>query len=700
MALVLADRVKDTTTTTGQGTVTLSGTAPTGFQNFSVIGDGNTTYYTIAGGSEWEVGIGTYTSSGTTLSRDTVLSSSAGGTTKVTFSAGTKDVFVTYPSGKSVNLDGTGVLAVSANEVITSTSANALTVGRQGATNPVLNVDASTASVVTGLNLKGAAAAGGMALSVTSSGTNENLTIDAKGSGTLTLNGTATGGITLTRATTLSAALTYGGITLSNAVTGTGNMVLSASPTLTGTLTAAAANFTSIGATTPGTGAFTTATASGNVTIGGTSNVATGTIGIGVANNAAVLVDGRLDANGNTYGYRFVNGSAGTAATTLGILGNGTHALQLTMFGTAYTTSTIYRQGGAALVADGPGGLTFVTQAVQPIYFAINSVEKMRLDTSGNLGIGTTPACTLNVYGANTAARGQLSIDASSSDARMTFYTAGTFRAALAVSSTEIYFDPQNNQVFKVYGTGGLNVAGSATATAFIPSGSSVPTDGMYLPSANLVSISSASTRVARFFYSSGANWGAFGGFAFVAGNANGSYPVGGYGCRPSGTANTYTYDQSDYAAFIQYGNGGKLDTYTAASGTVGNTISPTAGPYLANLGTSWTNSSDARLKDQFTALSGVLDKLANIVVGTYVWSGQGQSPAGRADLGIRAQELHAQFPLLVDKGDDSPTWDSETSQRWGINESKVGIVALQAVKELLAEVRTLADRISAMENK
>jgi hypothetical protein len=98
MALILANRVKDTTTTTGTGTVTLSGTAPAGFQNFSAIGDGNTTYYTIAGGAEWEVGIGTYTSSGTTLSRDTVLASSAGGTTKVTFSAGTKDVFVTLPS--------------------------------------------------------------------------------------------------------------------------------------------------------------------------------------------------------------------------------------------------------------------------------------------------------------------------------------------------------------------------------------------------------------------------------------------------------------------------------------------------------------------------------------------------------------------------------------------------------------------------
>jgi len=101
MALVLADRVKETTTTTGTGTVTLLG-ASTGFQSFAVIGNANTTYYTIAGQttSEWEVGIGTYTASGTTLARTTVLSSSNGGSA-VNFSAGTKDVFVTYPSSKA-----------------------------------------------------------------------------------------------------------------------------------------------------------------------------------------------------------------------------------------------------------------------------------------------------------------------------------------------------------------------------------------------------------------------------------------------------------------------------------------------------------------------------------------------------------------------------------------------------------------------
>jgi hypothetical protein len=103
MPLVVKDRVKETTTTAGTGTITLAGAA-SGFQSFSAIGDGNTTYYAIVGGTQWEVGIGTYTASGTTLSRDTVLESSTGGA-KVDFAAGTKDVFVTYPAEESVDQD-------------------------------------------------------------------------------------------------------------------------------------------------------------------------------------------------------------------------------------------------------------------------------------------------------------------------------------------------------------------------------------------------------------------------------------------------------------------------------------------------------------------------------------------------------------------------------------------------------------------
>ncbi len=106
MALVVKDRVQETSTTTGTGTITLLG-AVSGFQSFSVIGNANTTYYAIVGGTEWEVGLGTYTSSGTTLSRDTVLESSNSGSL-VNFSAGTKNVFVTYPAEKATYQDANG----------------------------------------------------------------------------------------------------------------------------------------------------------------------------------------------------------------------------------------------------------------------------------------------------------------------------------------------------------------------------------------------------------------------------------------------------------------------------------------------------------------------------------------------------------------------------------------------------------------
>jgi hypothetical protein len=105
MALVIKDRVKETTTTTGTGTLTLDGAAG-GFQAFSAIGDGNTTYYAITDQAtgDWEVGIGTYTASGTTLSRDTILASSNAGSA-VNLSAGIKNAFATYPAGKAAFFD-------------------------------------------------------------------------------------------------------------------------------------------------------------------------------------------------------------------------------------------------------------------------------------------------------------------------------------------------------------------------------------------------------------------------------------------------------------------------------------------------------------------------------------------------------------------------------------------------------------------
>jgi hypothetical protein len=96
MALVLKNRVKTTSVTAGIGTISL-GSAVTGYQSFASIGDGNQTYYLIKGTLDWEVGKGTYTTSGNTLSRDIVFSSSNGGAL-VNFSTETKNVLCAYPS--------------------------------------------------------------------------------------------------------------------------------------------------------------------------------------------------------------------------------------------------------------------------------------------------------------------------------------------------------------------------------------------------------------------------------------------------------------------------------------------------------------------------------------------------------------------------------------------------------------------------
>jgi len=103
MALALKDRVKETTTTTGTGVYTLAG-AETGFESFAEVGDGNTTYYACTDGTDFEVGIGTYTASGTTLTRTTILQST-NSDSAVSWSAGTKTIFVTQPAEKAVFAD-------------------------------------------------------------------------------------------------------------------------------------------------------------------------------------------------------------------------------------------------------------------------------------------------------------------------------------------------------------------------------------------------------------------------------------------------------------------------------------------------------------------------------------------------------------------------------------------------------------------
>jgi hypothetical protein len=127
MPLQLKDRVLETASAPGTGTVTLLG-ASLGYQSFNTaLTSGNTTYYTIAdlGGANWEVGIGTFTSPNQ-LARNTILESSGGGTI-VNFSSGIQNVFITYPAEQSVNLDASN--NVSPLGTIASGTWNATAIG-------------------------------------------------------------------------------------------------------------------------------------------------------------------------------------------------------------------------------------------------------------------------------------------------------------------------------------------------------------------------------------------------------------------------------------------------------------------------------------------------------------------------------------------------------------------------------------------
>lgn len=147
MALVLANRVLETSITSGTGTLTLAG-AVAGYQSFSsAIGNGNTCYYTIVDttASVWETGIGTYTSAGNTLARTTVLSNSSGTAVALTLAGNTVNVFVTLPAEKTVYFDANGNIGVG----ITADGSSNIQIKAGTATTAPIELTSSAGTVMT-----------------------------------------------------------------------------------------------------------------------------------------------------------------------------------------------------------------------------------------------------------------------------------------------------------------------------------------------------------------------------------------------------------------------------------------------------------------------------------------------------------------------------------------------------------------------
>ena len=336
MPLVVFDRVQESTTTAGTGSITLGG-AVAGFQSFAVVGNGNTTFYCIVDTQvgSWEVGIGTYSTTGPTLARTTILSNSNGNTTPITLSssANTKSVFVTYPSETSVNLDASGNVTALGN--VTSGTWQGTTIGvAYGGTGVTSSSGAN---------------------SVVLRDANQNITVNRVNQANT--NTTAAGGTTA-----LTAASSY-----IHTLVGTGNQTYTL-PDATTLTTGVAFVFNNL--------------ATGNLTI---QNFATGSVGVIASGGAGAVF---LTANGTVGGTWDLHAYLPEGVTF------GTNAFNL---GSAVITGGTW-QGGTIQPAYGGTGLTTFTAANSALYSTSSSALTAGTLPAAAGGTGlTSPGTSGNV---------------------------------------------------------------------------------------------------------------------------------------------------------------------------------------------------------------------------------------------------------------------------------------------------------------
>jgi len=725
MALVLADRVRDTTTTTGTGTVTLSGTAPTGYQTFgTAIGNGNTTYYTINGGSEWEVGIGTYSSTGPTLSRDTVLASSAGGTTKVTFSAGTKNVFVTYPAEESVYQDGSAIKAGTAILGVANggTGAATLTGYVKGTGTAALTAsatipasDISSGAALTKaddtnvtLTLGGSPTTAQHAATSITAGWTGQLAVSRGGTGasSLTSNGVLYGSGTSAIAAT--AAGTTGQILIGN----TG-----AAPSWSA-LTSNAVTSISFGST-----GLTPSTATqGAVTVAGTLAVGNGGTGTATAFTAGSVVfagaSGVYSQKNANFFWDNTNNRLGIGTTSPGFTVEATGDIRLGGGGDLRL--------GSATGTTGSSGDSSIFSDANDMNFSVGSNIRMYIANGGNVGIGTTgPGYRLDIASADTTAglgyAMRIRANATAAGGAIQFTDSGVTAqwGFLAATSTAVTFDCSTvgSLVFRTNGSERMRVdsngklllgTSSAIDGAAFQINAATAGDAVYVTRFDNTSTSTSAYNVSRWLQgASGSSVGYIGtgGSAvgatffrnrFVVGTQNNTAlcfatndtfrgMIDGGGQFWWGSQSTI--DTVSYAPF-QVTNAIAIDTLTTGGTTAmsffnGQGSGVRVG-YIGTSGssTSYNTSSDQRLKKNIADAVDAGSVIDAIQVRQFDWKINDEHQR----YGMIAQELDEVFPEAVAHG---PT---ETDML-AVDYSKL-------VPMLVKEIQSLRARVAQLEGK
>ena len=554
MALVVYDRVQETTTTSGTGSVTLLG-AVSGFQSFAVVGNSNTTYYTITDGAQWEVGIGTYSTSGPTLARTTVLSNSNGNTSPITLSGGTAQVFVTYTAEKSVNLDasdnvtplgtiasgtwqgttvgvsygGTGVTASSgANSVVLrdanqNTSLNNIfrnitsTVSAAGTT--VLTAASSFTQVLTGTTTQtyqlpdATTLTNGASFQFNNNSTGNMFIVDNGSNPIATIDNGGVAQLFLTSTSTANGTWDTHGFIPENIEWGTNSLYLNSTVITGGTW-----NGGTIGTAYGGTG-LTTFTSGGALYATSTSSLTSGTLPVTAGGTAATT----FTANGVLYG----SGTSALGVTSAGTTGQvllantsgaptwgsvpstgAVTSFQTSLNGlTPSTASTgAVTLAGTLGISSGGTGQTTATaafNALNPMTTTGDIIYEASATTAARLGIGSTGQ-VLTVSGglpswATPTSGLTITNDTTTATALYPTFTSATSGSisGASVTSTKLTFVPTTGSLTapQTVASNGLVVNSNTVSASYsIPSGSSATSAGpMTVGSGVVVTVPSGS---------------------------------------------------------------------------------------------------------------------------------------------------------------------------------------------------------------